>query len=217
MSYLCDTATGLLTRYSGYAISSTQPTNAAALLGAGASAGLSPRGAQAATLRRLGVEIEMWLHEHRINQQRRAHGDLPVSTLWFWGAARGTDVHAVADRAIAPATPRNPDHLYGRDAYAQALWQLRGRPGEPLPSGFQELADRASSRHIVLIPTLLDEGLTAVLQRLEERWLAPALRALRSRELASIGLLAAARYYRLRRWQLARFWRARLPWWEQLT
>jgi MSHA biogenesis protein MshO len=39
VSYLCDTSTGLLTRYSGYAINSTQPTSAAGLLGAGASAG----------------------------------------------------------------------------------------------------------------------------------------------------------------------------------
>ena len=39
VSYLCDTSTGLLMRYSGYAISSTQATSAASLLGAGASAG----------------------------------------------------------------------------------------------------------------------------------------------------------------------------------
>ncbi len=34
VSYLCDTSAGTLTRYSGYAISSTQPTSAAALSGA---------------------------------------------------------------------------------------------------------------------------------------------------------------------------------------
>jgi MSHA biogenesis protein MshO len=34
VSYLCDTAAGTLTRYSGYAIASTQPTSAAALSGA---------------------------------------------------------------------------------------------------------------------------------------------------------------------------------------
>jgi len=59
---------------------------AGAVRGLDPSAGL-PRGAELATLRRLGVEIEMWLHEHRINQERRARAELPVTTLWFWGAS----------------------------------------------------------------------------------------------------------------------------------
>jgi MSHA biogenesis protein MshO len=40
VSYLCDTSTGLLTRYSGYTISATQATSAAALIAAGATAGV---------------------------------------------------------------------------------------------------------------------------------------------------------------------------------
>lgn len=40
VSYLCDTAAGSLTRYSGYALASTQNTNAAALIAAGASGSL---------------------------------------------------------------------------------------------------------------------------------------------------------------------------------
>jgi MSHA biogenesis protein MshO len=40
VSYLCDTSTGLLTRYSGYTISATQPTSAATLTAAGAVSGV---------------------------------------------------------------------------------------------------------------------------------------------------------------------------------
>jgi len=40
VSYLCDTAAGTLTRYSGYAIGPTQPTSAATLAGAGVAAAL---------------------------------------------------------------------------------------------------------------------------------------------------------------------------------
>jgi MSHA biogenesis protein MshO len=40
ISYLCNTSSGLLTRYSGYAISAAQPATAAALIAAGASSGL---------------------------------------------------------------------------------------------------------------------------------------------------------------------------------
>jgi MSHA biogenesis protein MshO len=40
VSYLCDTSTGLLTKYLGYTISATQPTSAATLTAAGASSGV---------------------------------------------------------------------------------------------------------------------------------------------------------------------------------
>lgn len=39
VSYLCDTATGMLTRYSGYAIAASQPASAATLAAAGAASG----------------------------------------------------------------------------------------------------------------------------------------------------------------------------------
>jgi MSHA biogenesis protein MshO len=40
VSYLCDTSTGLLTRYAGYTISATQSTSATALIAAGATSGV---------------------------------------------------------------------------------------------------------------------------------------------------------------------------------
>jgi MSHA biogenesis protein MshO len=40
LSYLCDTSSGLVTRYSGYTVSATQPVSAAALTAAGASSGV---------------------------------------------------------------------------------------------------------------------------------------------------------------------------------
>jgi hypothetical protein len=41
-------------------------------------------------LRRLGAEIEMWLHDHPINDTRRRRGELPVTSLWMWGAGAVT-------------------------------------------------------------------------------------------------------------------------------
>jgi MSHA biogenesis protein MshO len=40
VSYLCDTSTGLMTRYSGYSIQATQPITATTLINAGATAGM---------------------------------------------------------------------------------------------------------------------------------------------------------------------------------
>jgi len=77
-----------------------------------------PRGAELATLRRLGVEIEMWLHEHRVNRERRTRGERPVTTLWFWGASA-----PVRTPSSGPAISTAGDlpRLFGHDTYAQAL------------------------------------------------------------------------------------------------
>jgi hypothetical protein len=171
-----------------------------------------PRGPAATTLRRLGVEIEMWLHEHAINRQRQAAGELPVSALWLWGAlapAASMDARATAD--LSRST------LYGEDAYAEALWRLRGGRSEPLPQQFSDLPRAPGATQAVLYPTMGGEGLGDAVQRLEQRWLAPALQALRARALSRIELLAGARAYGLRRLELARFWRKPLPWWERLA
>jgi hypothetical protein len=172
------------------------------------SAGL-PRGAAGATLRRLGVEIEMWLHEHRINRERQAAGLLPVSALWLWGAA-------APDQARIPEAS-TAARLYGQDSFARALWRLRGGRAEPLPDSFASARGLLADSQIVLYPTLSEESLSDALQRLEESWVVPALEALRTRELSGIDLLTADRAYRLRRAHRLRFWRTPSPWWKALA
>jgi hypothetical protein len=174
-----------------------------------------PRGPGAATLRRLGVEIEMWLYEHRINRERQSRGELPVSGLWLWGAT----APAVPDPGARLATRPQPQsgRLFGEDAYVEALWRLRAGAVAPLPDGFERIAATAAGRAVVLYPTRGSEGALQALVQLEQRWLAPALRALRGRELSTLSLLAGAFAYRLTRWHLARFWRHGTPWWEALA
>jgi hypothetical protein len=186
----------------------------AASIGADLRDGL-PRGAEAATLRRLGVEIEMWLYEHRINRERQARGELPVSGLWLWGAT----LPAAPDPAARRPAPQSREsvRLCGADAYVEALWRLRGSPIAPLPDGFERMAASTDDLSVVLYPALGAESPLRAVEQLEQRWLAPSLQALRARRLSSLGLLAGSVAYRLTRWQLARFWRPRLPWWEALA
>ncbi|MGA2563531.1 MAG: hypothetical protein ABSF96_08230 [Steroidobacteraceae bacterium] len=173
-----------------------------------------PRGAELATLRRLGVEIEMWLHEHRVNQERRARGELPVSALWFWGAS--AQLHA-SSAGPALSGAGGPLRLYGRDTYAQALWRLCALESASLPADLGSALEAEASAHLLIIPTLDAHGPVGALQRLEAHWLAPALRGLRARRLSGIQLLAGTRFYELRRLHLARFWRALAPWTEQMA
>jgi hypothetical protein len=114
--------------------------------------------------------------------------------------------------------PPQSERLFGADAYLEALWRLRGSPIATLPEGFERDAGSADGLSVVLYPTLdVKGGQLAAFEQLEQRWLAPALQALRARQLSALNLLAGSFAYRLTRWQLARFWRPRSPWWEALA
>jgi hypothetical protein len=162
-------------------------------------------GAESEQLRRLGVEIEMWLHQHALNGRRQTCGALPVSGLWLWGS-RPLPSGRRARAAGGGALPL----LQGRDSVAEALWRLLGAAAATLPGQFAT-APAAPSR-VVLYPAD-----AADFERFESDWLAPALQALRSRALDGIELLAGRHAFRLRRLALARFWRTRAPWQEALA
>ncbi len=189
----------------------------AASIGADLRQGL-PRGTAGATLRRLGVEIEMWLHEHRMNRERRRRGELPVTGLWLWGASARSAVRAAARPVRSAAVTQ----LLGEEAYAEALWRLSGGPIGVLPARFERQADTggaptAPAARLVLYPTMSTATPNPALEHLDRHWLAPALQALRARELAAIELLAGRNRWRLTRLHLLRFWRAPAPWWQALA
>jgi hypothetical protein len=184
------------------------------------SAGL-PQGPDAAALKRLGAEIELWLHEHPSNLARTGRGELAVSTLWLWGGASEPPRPGPAAPSGPPSGPLSapPARLFGHDTYAEALWRLQGAAAEPLPEGLShatQLLDGPADS-VLLYPIRHDGGVTAALWQLEQRWLAGALAALRRRRIEAVQLVAGARAYRLSWWDLGRLWRVRAPWWEGLT
>jgi hypothetical protein len=174
-----------------------------------------PRGAGAGTLRGLGAEMEMWLYEHPLNLERLGHGDLPVTTLWLWGA---TTDHGSTPPAREHTPMRAPHaRLYGRDSYAAALWQLRGAVAQALPASFDATLISADTDDVFLYSLQQPDGLSAALLQLEQRWLPGALRALRRRRVSVLRLLAGGHAYSLRWLDLLRLWRTPTPWWETLA
>jgi hypothetical protein len=45
-----------------------------------------PRGADAAAWHARMNEVQMLLHDHPVNEARETRGQMPVNSLWFWGA-----------------------------------------------------------------------------------------------------------------------------------
>jgi hypothetical protein len=162
-----------------------------------------PHGVGAAPLRRLMSEMEMWLHEHPLNQRRMAAGHLPISGLWLWG---GGPVSNAPPRALPP--------LYGEDLATEALWQLAAGAIQPLPAQWSALSIFDATGAVVIVPVPTGTGPEALLG-IERDWIAPLLaHALNSGR--AVTLLCADKRFTLTAGARWRFWRREQPWWEHL-
>jgi hypothetical protein len=135
-------------------------------------------------------EIEMWLHEHALNAQRTARGELPISGLWLWGGGS----------TLAELAPL-PIWIGGRDPLFSA-WSTRPVLQASTGSGIVVLDAAPGS---------------AAWPDAEALWLLPALRDLALGQIAALELSAGARRYSLSaRWRW-RWWRRSRPWWESFA
>jgi len=160
-----------------------------------------PRGAAAAPLRRLVAEIEMWLHGQALNEARVRRGEPPVTTLWPWGAeGRAVQPERRAGRATLRA--------FGADPYLSGLWHLQAEVCRALPQRLEEvLADEHAGGVVLVLQTDSHDTLAQALARLDERFVSPALKALRRGEVSSVTLIANDTRVTLRRRSHLRLWR----------
>jgi hypothetical protein len=94
-------------------------------------------------LRRLGAEIEMWLHDHPINETRRRRGELPVTSFWLWGAG------AIPTRAAVDATTPGLAAADQLPVAGAASRDAGGTPSEHVPAlGARAGARRVSADHV---------------------------------------------------------------------
>ena len=172
-----------------------------------------PKGTHAKPLKRLGAELEMWLHATPLNETRQRRGELPVSTLWLWG---GGPYAAAAMNATHSPHPQTIQ-AFGTDPYLAGLTHRLGIPSRALPDQLNRLlGDDPHAQGAVLVaevtPMLQSNPrwtLFEVLAELDRRLVSPALTALRGGTLESVILIANDTELRLRRRDHLRFWRRR--------
>jgi hypothetical protein len=177
-----------------------------------------PKGNDAKALKRLGAELEMWLHAHPLNETRRRRGELPVSALWLWGGtpaqAGQTPVLAAAD----PASAANTTVAFGNDPYLIGLCRLHGDPTHVLPDRFTDLlADPRPQRAVLVIEVTsmlhLNPHWTVLeaLAEIDRRFVSPAIAALGEGGLESVVLIANDTHWRVRRRDRLKLWRRARP------
>ena len=161
--------------------------------------------ATAGELRRLGTEIEMWLHGTPVNAARERRGEKRVSALWLWGGGGSESVPG-----LGTEPPSHP-HLLGGDPFLSAL---AGVAAVSTPVSFARLPVRADRCIVELAPMSgrKDESLV----ELESNWFGPARDALNQGELM-IDFIANDRWFRIAARPGWRFWRRRTSWLAQLS
>jgi hypothetical protein len=200
-----------------------QTCDPARWLGADPTGGL-PTGPAAAPLKRLGAELEMWLHEHPVNQARAARGQLVATAIWLWGAGVGaSDGYAAGERVrtvrARPATDARSLVLHGADAFLDGLAAVTGaaRPGEAATLAVANQAAPGGDDVVAVLGS--GEPLSStLLQQWEVDWFAPALRQWQAGQWQALTLACGAEAWLAGRGPLAalRGWRSAGPWWERL-
>lgn len=166
-----------------------------------------PAGEGAPALRRLNAEIEMWLHGHRVNEERGRRGAPPVTTLWLWGGG------ASASSPPAPAR-ETTDLAFGSDAYIRGLWRLAGGETRPMPLDWAALIGEPRAQRVlgvVEVAGLLHANaswrLADAMAEIDRWLLMPTLAALHRGALDRLVLLANDRSLTLRAADRWRLWR----------
>lgn len=155
-----------------------------------------PSGPDGAWLRALLTEVQLVLHDSPVNAARRARGQPPVNSLWFWG---GGSVSEVAQGA--------PDCVWSDDPLATGL-AIAGRIAhQPTPaSAAHWLAGARAGDHLVMLGAAARE---TSLETFENLWIAPLIAAMRAGELESLTLAAEnAPLLHGTRATMRRWWRA---------
>lgn len=140
-----------------------------------------PQGEESALWRRYLNEAQMLLHDHPVNRAREARGELPVNSVWFWGegempaAFTATADALYADTPVAAVLAGGLNLKYGKEP--QGLAALEG-----------DMTTMKENIVVVLTglspPAGTPSDRETVLQRYEQRWFAPLLKALQRGRIA---------------------------------
>ena len=156
-----------------------------------------PAAGVAGELRRLGAEIEMWLHSLPLNEQREKTGHRRVTTLWLWG---GGSSH------VDLSGWRGRDRVHGADPWLRALAGEHGL--QDAPSSFDELPHGDPVVELAPMSGTPEETLGA----LENNWFAPLRAAIAAGKLTSLTLVANDKVFTVSARAGWQFWRPRRGW-----
>jgi hypothetical protein len=176
----------------------------------GAIEAVLPHGPDAMRWQSLANELQMLLHDHPVNLAREARGELPVNSVWLWGAGR-----------LPPPSARPFQFVAASDPLARGLALASGAQAQEPPENARAWLAQAGVGLVVLdslaAPSQYGQADTwhEAISKLELNWFAPLLGALKQGGIGMLTLhllgLEHALQVEVTRSDLRRFWRRRQP------
>jgi hypothetical protein len=165
-----------------------------------------PTGPNGRQWHRVMNEVQMVLHASVVNTERQSLGQLPVSSLWFWGGGQSPQVgHSRWSK------------LWSHEPVSLGLAALSSTPKKPLPASASEWLQTSiePGAHLLVLDDLQKawqfDGIEAWQQRLhniDETWIAPLLSALRQGDITELTLCTCQGHrFSITRTGLKRWWR----------
>jgi hypothetical protein len=154
------------------------------------------------SLRRLGVEVEMWLTGLAFNAARENRGEAPINCIWMWGGA-------TARGARPPG--RMPGALFTNEPDAW-MTGLAAHCGLELQQALSWEQVRDTRGAVVILQPPSHGAVLPHLPAWESAWFEPARRDLASKRLASLRLQIGHSAWQLPAPRLTRWMRRRRPW-----
>ena len=96
---------------------------------------------------RLVSEVQMALHEHRINIDRENAGKLAANSIWIWGG--GTAAEATVEPILT---------LFSNDPLFKGYWLSRTGIAEPWPKNFESCIQLAKAGFVAVTPEVMADG-----------------------------------------------------------
>jgi hypothetical protein len=106
-----------------------------------------PQGPGAETHDRLLSEIQMSLHEHKLNVSRGERGMRDINSLWFWGGGTAPEL---SSHLIGP--------LFSDDPLFHGFWLSRGGMAGPFSPGYEAQARVATDGFVSVVPEFDKSG-----------------------------------------------------------
>lgn len=158
-------------------------------------------------------EIQTFLHAHPVNRQREDKGQLPINSLWLWGAG-----------SLPPRLESDFDGVWSTHPLAIGLARTAGVPTHPAPVDAAAFFAHAApdTRQLVELDDLAGpvqyengDAYRNAINGLEQRWFSPLQEALAAGRIKQLRIEAATAYATLT-WESGRhdqwkFWRRPHP------
>jgi hypothetical protein len=153
-------------------------------------------------------EVQMVLHASKVNSERQSHGQLPVSSLWFWGGGK-----------LPELGHSGWSQVWSDEVLSLGLSKVTRTPRFSVPEdGKAWLAQvNAPGEHLIVCDDFLllqndPDAWCKALQEFEYEWLSPLLVALRKGDIDQLTLNPCdGRTFSLTKGRLNHWWRRRKP------